>query len=329
MKRKSRNMKSASNIVLKLLGLLLLTGAALKGWQLLTEPMANNDIWTNRAFLIFTVEFEIALGIWLLSGLFKKVAWLATISCFSLFSFITLYKGLAGAESCGCFGSVHVNPWITFFAVDIPAVIALAVFRPRRHPEQKSKDLLTSLQSLFIPFPSIPRFTAIFSVGIVILAVTGAVLAFNEPAKITGGYEVLEPETWIGRELPIIDYIDIGDKLRKGNWLVLLFHHDCPDCVTAIRTYQRMAVDLAGNGDFLKIAFIEVPPYSRSLVRNNSSYTAGKLLDIKEWFITTPAVVLLDDSMVRNSWEQVAPDLDAVLNSFAKLNKSLTSKIGP
>lgn len=68
-------MKSASNIVLKLLGILLLTAAILKGWQLLTEPVANNDIWSYRPFLIFTVEFELALGIWLLSGLFKKAAW--------------------------------------------------------------------------------------------------------------------------------------------------------------------------------------------------------------------------------------------------------------
>lgn len=65
-------MKSASDIILKLLGILLLIAACLKGWQLLTEPVANKDIWTNRSFLIFTIEFELALGIWLLSGIFKK-----------------------------------------------------------------------------------------------------------------------------------------------------------------------------------------------------------------------------------------------------------------
>jgi hypothetical protein len=112
-------MKKANNILLKALAVLLLTAAIMKGWQLLTEPMSNKDIWTNRAFLILTVEFEIALGIWLLSGLFKKAAWLAAITCFSLFSFITLYKALTGAESCGCFGSVHINPWITLLAIDL------------------------------------------------------------------------------------------------------------------------------------------------------------------------------------------------------------------
>ena len=90
---------SVSNIVLKILGLLLLTGAVLKGHELLTTPMANSDIWSNRYFLIFVVEFELSLGIWLLSGLFKRVAWLVTLGCFSLFCCITLYnKGLKTIE---------------------------------------------------------------------------------------------------------------------------------------------------------------------------------------------------------------------------------------
>jgi hypothetical protein len=111
--------------VLKLLGGLLFAAAVLKGWQLLTEPVSNNDIWSYRPFLILQVEFELALAIWFLSGVFKKGAWLAALTCFSVFSAVTLYRGLTGAASCGCFGSVHVSPWITLSAIDVPAVIAL------------------------------------------------------------------------------------------------------------------------------------------------------------------------------------------------------------
>jgi len=50
-------MKTASDIVVKLLGTVLLAAAVLKGWQLLTEPAANNDIWSYRPFLILVVEF--------------------------------------------------------------------------------------------------------------------------------------------------------------------------------------------------------------------------------------------------------------------------------
>ena len=70
-------MKLASSALLKVLGILLLTAAVLKGLQLLTEPVANSNIWSYRPFLILTVELELALAIWLLSGPFKKAAWLA------------------------------------------------------------------------------------------------------------------------------------------------------------------------------------------------------------------------------------------------------------
>ena len=76
---------SASDIVLKVLGLLLLTAAVLKGHELLTVPVANQDLWSWRPFLIFQVEFELALGIWLLSGVFKRLGWLVGLLCFGLF----------------------------------------------------------------------------------------------------------------------------------------------------------------------------------------------------------------------------------------------------
>ena len=83
--------RSTNNIVLKLLGILLITAAALKAWQLLTEPMAENSVWSSRPVLIGLVELELALGFWLLSGLFKRAA----LYCFSrnldIFRNINLY----------------------------------------------------------------------------------------------------------------------------------------------------------------------------------------------------------------------------------------------
>ena len=311
-------MKTANDIVLKALGILLIIAGALKGWQLLTEPVANNSIWSYRPFLILTVEFELALGIWLLCGLFKKAAWLAALICFSLFSFITLYKGFSGAESCGCFGSVHVNPWATLFAIDIPSVIALVVFRPVLSFKRKAESIRTLIQEFFTPMPSIPRLGITICLTVITLAVTTPILAFNEPAKITSSYEVLEPETWVGKKLPILEHIDIVKQLEKGTWLVLMYHHDCPDCAAAIPKYERIARDMAGNEDFLQIALIEVPPYGQGQVSRNSPCALGRLADNKDWFVTTPAVALLTDGQVTSAWEAKAPDLDTILKTMAK-----------
>ena len=127
-------MKRAESItiwVLKALGTLLIVAAALKAHQLLTEPVANTDIWSYRPVLILLVECELALGLWLLSGLLPRLAWLTALACFSFFCVVTLYKALTGAASCGCFGSVSVPPWITLLSIDLPAVLALTLFRPQ------------------------------------------------------------------------------------------------------------------------------------------------------------------------------------------------------
>jgi hypothetical protein len=78
------------------------------------------------------LPLELSLGIWLISGLFRKAAWLAGTLAFFGFIFVTLYKGITGAESCGCFGQIHVNPWATLGLIDIPMFLLLAINRPGR-----------------------------------------------------------------------------------------------------------------------------------------------------------------------------------------------------
>jgi len=76
---------SYSGVVLRGLGSLLLAASILKGFELLTTPVADNDIWSYRPFLVFQVEFEMAMALWLLSGMYRRMAWIASLSCFGLF----------------------------------------------------------------------------------------------------------------------------------------------------------------------------------------------------------------------------------------------------
>jgi len=98
--------------VLKALGLLLIVAAALKGHELLMVPMAGKELWSWRPFLIFQVELELAMGIWLLSGVFKRLAWLT-----GLFYLVTFYRGLtlgqtAGRASCDPPVVCHSARWV-------------------------------------------------------------------------------------------------------------------------------------------------------------------------------------------------------------------------
>jgi hypothetical protein len=78
-----------------------------------------------------------------------------------------------------------------------------------------------------------------------------------------------------------------------------------------------MARDLAGSEDFLRIALIAVPPYGRGPVSENSPCTLGRLADVKEWFVTTPAVALLANAKVTSAWEAHAPDFEAIVGEIA------------
>lgn len=117
-------------------GLLLMAASILKFQEMLTIcvpswPDNKYGFWESYEFLLIQIPLEFALGVWMVSGLFRKAAWIAGTLAYLGFVFVTVFKVITGAESCGCFGQIHVNPWITLLAVDIPFFLLLAIFRPK------------------------------------------------------------------------------------------------------------------------------------------------------------------------------------------------------
>jgi hypothetical protein len=326
---------SVGAIVLKILGLLLLTAAVLKGHELLTVPIANRGFWSWRPFLIFQVEFELALALWLLSGIYQSLAWLAGLLCFALFCGVTLVESLTGATSCGCFGAVHVRPLTTLLVVDVPAVVMLGRYPPPAtlgalvfllhrlvSTRADGQGSVHQVVTQFAPAVRHPRRRiATAALTLAGLAAITPVLALHEPPKVTATYEVLEPETWVGRELPILPHIDIADQLRSGAWITVFYHYDCPDCAKAIPAYEQMARDLAGKQALPRIALIAVPPWGRGPVGENSPCTLGHLARTKEWFVTTPAVALLSDGHVVSAWEGKVPNAETILQNILTIRR--------
>jgi hypothetical protein len=120
-------------VVRWLSGALLLGAAALKAHGLATDPLAQDSPTLSPRLLIATIEVEILLGLWLLSGWAPRAARLASISFFVILAASSLYLALQGQTSCGCFGRVTVNPWLTF-ALDTAMAGALALLRPDPRP---------------------------------------------------------------------------------------------------------------------------------------------------------------------------------------------------
>ena len=281
------------------LGLLLLIAASLKGYQLATEPSLQKGLLTSRWFLIVTVEGEVGLGLWLLSGLYRRLAWAAALICFSGFAAVTLYEALTGQASCGCFGKVEVNPWYTF-ALDLAVIAALVLFRPAKHPARVHRTAyrLTWGGILALVLAAAP---------VAMVVASRAAIGSSDETGITvgvGSIVLLEPEKWPGKGLPILKNIDVRDHLTKGSWTLVLYRHDCPHCMEEVPKYERWAREHAGDLDAPHVALIEMPPYGIPIVKPDPgdvvslSPLRGRLDDTKEWFVQTPVVLSLRDGIV-------------------------------
>lgn len=300
----------AFDIVRVLLAMLLLTAAALKGYQLATSPVANKDIFTYRWSLVLMVEFELVLASWLVSGIHKRLAWAAVLATFGFFSCLTLHKALSGAASCGCFGEVEVNPRYTL-VMDLLVVAALLVFRPDlRHAQfashYRKRLLATALAVIAVGLPA----------GILMGSYRPQKIAPDGSVAQTGGVVALEPKEWIGQKFPLCEQIDVGQRLAKGTWIVLFYRQGCPVCGKAVPVYQNMAQDLGKNHSSPAVALIEVPTSHRDSPANlpaGDLCIQGRLRDTNKWFIETPAVVLLADGKVLAAWEGQAPQPEELL----------------
>jgi hypothetical protein len=115
-----------------LLGLLLLGTAGLKLFGGSNQIARTVLPLLSPRLYAAGVAFEAILGAWLLTGIAPVWSWITSIGFFGLLSYMSLRLGLMGQTSCGCLGAkVQLNPWWAF-AVDVIAIIALLVWRPRQ-----------------------------------------------------------------------------------------------------------------------------------------------------------------------------------------------------
>lgn len=304
----SSSMRRANQIITVVTGLVLIVAAVLKIHQLLTEPIISKGFWESWVFFVIQIPLELGLGIWLVCGLFRKAAWIIAVLAFGLFIGVTLQKGLSGAESCGCFGMVKVNPWITFSVIDIPIFLGLVIFRPK------------GLKLLPPPWPSARHFFGVAIPTFIAFSVIMPYLILHKPPDKTDTYEVVKPAEWIGQtEWSMLKHIDIADSLKSNIVVVMLYSDTCETCHEAIPRYDQMAREMAGNEDAIRFALIEIPPYASGkddIVPGDTPCWQGRLDTSKKWYIQTPLVVLVVDGIVVKCWEGEAPQLNEILDAM-------------
>jgi len=305
---KSSLMKIASQIIIVSTGLVLIVATALKIHQLLTEPIISKGFWESWEFFLIQIPLELGLGIWLVCGLFRKAAWMLAVLAFGLFIVVTLQKALLGAESCGCFGMVKVNPWITLSAIDIPLFLGLIIFRPR------------GLKLLPPPWPKAAHFFGVAIPTFIVFGIIMPYLILHKPPDKTDRYEVVKPQEWIGsgETWSMLKHVDIADSLRSNIAVVMFYSTGCEVCHDAIPLYDQMSRDMTGNEGSIQFAFIEIPPYASEkddIVPADTPCLRGRLDSSKKWYMQTPLVVMIQEGVVVKFWEGQSPKLDEILDA--------------
>src|SRR5262249_31188501 len=93
-----------------IIGWLMFTAGVLKlaGYSFTAVPRVG--WYASPAVQIAAAEWELLLGIWLLSGWRAFGSWLAALGTFLCFAGVSGYLGSIGVASCGCFGIIKATP---------------------------------------------------------------------------------------------------------------------------------------------------------------------------------------------------------------------------
>lgn len=186
--------------------------------------------------VIVTAVAEVLLGLWLLACVRPVAARCAAGSCFMAFLAVSLAKALAGESSCGCFGRLAVDPWLTA-GFDAAVVACLGMTLP--------------LRSLTVRWT-----TACFAVAIA--ACVGGVTHLVSVAPRHGevAAEPIDPRSWLGRPFDDSAVQWQRGKIDEGEWYVAFSRSECATCRQEIERLREV-VSRTQEGPAASVAVIE------------------------------------------------------------------------
>jgi hypothetical protein len=110
---------------------------------------------------------------------------------------------------------------------------------------------------------------------------------------------VVDPFSWRQKRFPLLRHIDLGDRLAKGNWIVMLHREGCVPCREALPAYVALAHDLVQSRRGCGVALVEIPPWKVDLASTyGSACLRGRLSDDHQWKVRTPLFLSLNAGRV-------------------------------
>jgi hypothetical protein len=218
----------------------------------------------------------------LLLNLFPTVTRWAALVVFCGFAAYSLRAVLEGRSTCGCFGDVLIAPHV-MLAFDLLAVAMLWVAQTRA---------TTTVSRRCRGWLVCTGLAASVLVALGIGYLPGRPGMTRERSDLI----LFDPQTWVGQRVPFLDEIDGGEKLSRGSWRVLFYHHDCPKCQEALRKYEALSRAMADSS----VALIELPPFEDDLIEPCPACHRMRLSKSTNWFIRTPCEILLRNGQIQS-----------------------------
>jgi hypothetical protein len=272
--------------IFKLTALLLWGAGALKAYSAASSPLNAVDYWFTIALAIA----EIAFGCWLFVSMFPRATRCAALFCFLCLLGISLAKAVNGERSCGCFGPLSVSPWVTA-GLDALVLAALAWAKPETKANATGRP--------WAAFALLSGASIAFTVALIFLA-SPAQLNANGNVEGNAATVALRPEEWIGQPCPLIPQMDIGSRLQRGEWVVLLHRAGCDVCREMMPRYLARVADSRKRSAGPGWALIEVPGEGESAAESwvAPGLLSGRLSETRRWVVQTPIILRLEDGVV-------------------------------
>ena len=274
------------------LGFTLLLAALLKIHQFATDPAAFGITAGIESLGLLAIASELVLGWWLLSGIAIGASWVASIVCCFVFFTMACFQFFHGETSCGCFGVFEIHPRYTL-AMDSGILIMLVLFPPPRVVGTDSARLAQLAPAVLV----------VLSAGVLVWSAgtpePRARFRTDANHVAVGQLSVLVPEKWIGENFPLLNHTDIGARLRRGSWFVVLHKEDCDQCAELLQDYREYGCEVFGMNRDYPVALLGLDAGVTGERRDpTGDLLTGTLDHSKRWFVRTPTVLLLDEGKV-------------------------------
>jgi hypothetical protein len=203
----------------------LLVAAGLKGLLLKSTPVLPDESLVERWGPIALIGFELGWAAILLLRIQAEAARFASIALFATLALVSVGNGLKGEASCGCFGIVQVNPWLTC-VLDLVLLMAFAVSRP---PSSRVESSPWGFRS-FLQALAVACLLAFVAASLLLERSRPVAVSLGEGNDQDSKLVLLQPSRWIGKPFTLAKHFEEEFPIHQGRWKTYFVREGCPTC---------------------------------------------------------------------------------------------------